>query len=67
MEKIISKNLITAIPGIGSKYAQRLNAIGIKNVSIFGNQTKENRTIPFIDEQKMNAQVLFFIYSPVIY
>ncbi|XP_031617367.1 uncharacterized protein LOC116337152 [Contarinia nasturtii] len=30
MEKIISKNLITAIPGIGTTYAKRLNAVGIK-------------------------------------
>lgn len=35
MEKLISKNLITAIPGIGLKYAQRLNAAGIKKVSVF--------------------------------
>lgn len=33
MEKIISKNIITAIPGIGTKYAKRLDAVGIKKVS----------------------------------
>lgn len=35
MEKIISKNVITAIPGIGAKYAKRLDAVGIKKVNIF--------------------------------
>lgn len=34
MEKIISKSVITAMPGIGVKYAKRLNAAGIKKVSI---------------------------------
>lgn len=34
MEKIISKNLITAIPGIGIKYAKRLDAAGIKKVCV---------------------------------
>lgn len=34
MEKITSKSVITAMPGIGVKYAKRLNAAGIKKVSI---------------------------------
>lgn len=34
MEKILSMNVITAIPGIGAKYAQRLSAIGINKVSV---------------------------------
>lgn len=38
MEKIISKNAITAIPGIGTKYAQRLDAVGIKKVNIINNK-----------------------------
>lgn len=33
MEKLMSKNVITAIPGIGVKYAKRLDAVGIKKVS----------------------------------
>lgn len=41
MEKIISKNIITAIPGIGSKYAQRLHAVGIKKVSFFSRVLKK--------------------------
>lgn len=41
MERILSKSVITSIPGIGTKYAQRLNAVGIKKVSTFSyNQTK---------------------------
>lgn len=35
MEKIISNKAITAIPGIGAKYAKRLDAVGIKKVSFF--------------------------------
>lgn len=33
MEKFILKNVITAVPGIGTKYAARLDAAGIKKVS----------------------------------
>lgn len=35
MEKLLSKNMITSIPGIGVKYAKRLDAVGIKKVSPF--------------------------------
>lgn len=35
MEKIVLKNVITAIPGIGAKYAKRLAAVGIKKVKVF--------------------------------
>lgn len=34
MEKIIGKNLITAIPGIGRTYAKRLMAVGVEKVRI---------------------------------
>lgn len=42
MEKLIAKNLITAIPGIGLKYAQRLNAAGIKKVSATPERALDN-------------------------
>lgn len=41
MEKIISKSVITAIPGIGIKYAKRLDAAGIKKVSFFKKKSRD--------------------------
>lgn len=65
MEKIISKNLITAIPGIGFKYAQRLNAAGIKKVSVF-HFTKINPKLLIhnhFDVQKMNKHIPSYMLS----
>lgn len=40
MQKFLSKSGVTTIPGIGTKYAERLKSIGVRTVGIHINWEK---------------------------